>query len=130
MTSVTLSDWKPLNLLLNFCPNTFPKAVKKSERCYGINQELTGDKSVSDNYFSKETDEKMKMILWATDANAIRNLCILNQQKGSFDPFWRFTELKTEELTAVNDRHRCDITRNGNVAVKLGEGDWRKYSIP
>ena len=33
--------------------------------------------------------------------------------------FWKFTEQKIEELTAVNDRRHSETTENGNVIVNL-----------
>ena len=119
-----------IELLAKYFSQSHKKRVRKAmelimqdkilpAQYHTIYHELTGDKSVSYHHFSKETDEKMKMIFWAADANVFRDLCIQSQRKGSFDPFWEFTEQKMEELTAVNDRHHCETTRNGNVAVKL-----------
>ena len=57
--------------------------------------ELTGDESVSDNQISKEIDERYKLILEVANSNVIRNLCVYNHRKSSFDMFWK---LKSKRL--------------------------------
>ena len=80
-----------------------------------IYRELTGDESVSDNQISEEIDERYKLILKVADSNVIRDLRVCNHRKNSFDMFWKFTEQKIEELTAVNGRRHSETTENGNV---------------
>ena len=87
---------------------------------YGpIYHKLTGDESVSDNQISEEIDERYKLILKVADSNVICDLCVHNHRKSSFDMFWKFTEQKIEELTAVNDRCHSETTENGNVVINL-----------
>ena len=82
-------------------------------------RKLIGDESLSDNQISKEIHERYKLILKVADSNVICDLRVHNHRKSSFDMFWKFTEQKIEELTAVNDRRHSETTENGNVVVNL-----------
>ena len=87
---------------------------------YGpIYHKLTVDESVSENHTSEEIDERYKLILKVADSNFIHDLCVHNHRKSSFDMFWKFTEQKIEELTAVIDCCHSETTENGNVVINL-----------
>ena len=63
--------------------------------------------------FFKEIDERYKLILKVAASNGIGDLRVNNHRKSSFDMFWKFTEQKIEELTAVHDRRHSETTENG-----------------
>ena len=86
---------------------------------HAIYRELIGDESVSDNQISKKINERYKLVLKVANSNVICDLRVHNHRKSSFDMFWKFTEQKIEELTAVNDRRHSETTENGNVIVNL-----------
>ena len=61
----------------------------------------------------------MKLVLHTSDASVIRDLRVNNHRKSSFDIFWKLTEEKIEEMTAVNDRCHSETTQSGDVIVNL-----------
>ena len=103
-----------------------------------IYQELTGDKSVTDNKNCKEADERMQLILKTADEVIIRDLRMKNGgHMKQFDAFWNVTEKKLNEFqaTAVNDRcHTLSTEENENVvtnmAIAISAKDLYEHALP